>query len=59
LTDKVVIITGGSRGIGRATALAAAERGFKVCIGYASNEAAARSAVSSIETKKGKALQGG
>jgi NAD(P)-dependent dehydrogenase (short-subunit alcohol dehydrogenase family) len=56
VTDKVVVITGGSRGIGRATALAAAERGFRVCIGYASNEAAARSAVSSIEAKKGKAV---
>jgi NAD(P)-dependent dehydrogenase (short-subunit alcohol dehydrogenase family) len=56
VTDKVVIVTGGSRGIGRATALAAAERGFRVCIGYASNEAAARSAVSTIEAKKGKAL---
>ena len=30
LTDKVVIITGGSRGIGRATAIAAAARGFRV-----------------------------
>ena len=56
MTDKVVIVTGGSRGIGRATALAAAERGFRVCIGYATNEAAAKSAVSSIEAKKGKAL---
>ena len=30
VTDRVVIITGGSRGIGRATALAAAARGFRV-----------------------------
>ena len=37
LTDKVVVITGGSRGIGRATALAAAARGFRVVVGYASN----------------------
>ena len=40
--DRVVVITGGSRGIGRATALAVANRGYRVCIGYASNEAAAR-----------------
>jgi len=56
LTDRVVIITGGSRGIGRATALAAASRGFRVCVGYVSNEAAARSAVSAIEAKNGKAI---
>ncbi len=56
MTDKVVIITGGSRGIGRATAIAAAARGFRVCIGYVSNEAAARSVVSAIEAKNGKAI---
>jgi NAD(P)-dependent dehydrogenase (short-subunit alcohol dehydrogenase family) len=56
LTDRVAIITGGSRGIGRATAIAAASRGFRVCVGYASNEAAARSVVSAIEAKNGKAI---
>jgi NAD(P)-dependent dehydrogenase (short-subunit alcohol dehydrogenase family) len=56
LTDKVVVITGGSRGIGRATALAAATRGFRVCIGYASNEAAAKQVVGAIEAKNGKAI---
>jgi NAD(P)-dependent dehydrogenase (short-subunit alcohol dehydrogenase family) len=56
LTDRVVIITGGSRGIGRATALAAAERGYRVCVGYASNEAAAQSVVSAIEAKNGRAV---
>src|ERR1700694_4182896 len=56
LTDKVVVITGGSRGIGRATAIAAAARGFRVCVGYASNEAAALHVVSIIEAKNGKAI---
>jgi NAD(P)-dependent dehydrogenase (short-subunit alcohol dehydrogenase family) len=56
LTDRVAVITGGSRGIGRATAIAAAARGFKVCVGYASNEAAARHVVSAIEAKSGKAI---
>jgi len=53
LTDRVVVITGGSRGIGRATAIAAASRGFRVCIGYASNVAAAKSVVAAIEGKNG------
>src|SRR5882757_6356256 len=54
--DRVVIITGGSRGIGRAAALAAANRGYRVCIGYASNEAAAREVVGKIEASNGKAI---
>ena len=41
MTDKVAIVTGGSRGIGRATAVAAAARGFRVVVGYASNKKAA------------------
>ena len=56
LTDKVVIITGGSRGIGRATALAAAARGYRVVVGYASNEAAAERGRRQIERKNGKAI---
>jgi NAD(P)-dependent dehydrogenase (short-subunit alcohol dehydrogenase family) len=56
LTDKVAIVTGGSRGIGRAAAIAAAARGFRVCIGYVSNEAAAREVVSTIEAKHGNAI---
>ncbi|WP_315836731.1 SDR family oxidoreductase [Bradyrhizobium prioriisuperbiae] len=54
--DRVAIITGGSRGIGRAAALAAANRGYRVCIGYASNEAAAREVVGKIEASNGKAI---
>ena len=56
MTDKVAIITGGSRGIGRATAIAAAARGFRVCIGYASNEVAANEVVATIEASNGKAI---
>ena len=50
------MITGGSRGIGRATALAAAARGFKVVVGYASNKPAADEVVAAIEGKHGKAV---
>ncbi|PDT73014.1 NAD(P)-dependent oxidoreductase [Bradyrhizobium sp. C9] len=56
VTDKVVVITGGSRGIGRATALAAAARGYRVVVGYATNQAAANEVVAAIEAKNGKAI---
>src|SRR3977135_3056022 len=56
MTDKVVVITGGSRGIGRATAIAAAARGFKVCVGYASNETAAQSGGGPTAAQNGKAI---
>ena len=56
MTDKVVIITGGSRGIGRAAALAVAARGFRVVVGYASNKEAADEVVAAIEGKNGKAI---
>ena len=50
------MITGGSRGIGRAAALAAAARGFRVVVGYASNQKAADEVVRQIEAKNGKAI---
>jgi NAD(P)-dependent dehydrogenase (short-subunit alcohol dehydrogenase family) len=56
VTDKVIVITGGSRGIGRATALAAAARGFRVVVGYASNQKAADEVVAQIEARNGKAV---
>ncbi|MBB5045527.1 NAD(P)-dependent dehydrogenase (short-subunit alcohol dehydrogenase family) [Rhodopseudomonas rhenobacensis] len=56
MQDRVVIVTGGSRGIGRATALAAAARGYRVCIGYASNQAAADEVVAKIADSGGRAM---
>jgi NAD(P)-dependent dehydrogenase (short-subunit alcohol dehydrogenase family) len=56
VTDKVVIITGGSRGIGRAAAIAAAARGFRVVVGYVSNKAAADAVVAQIGASNGKAI---
>lgn len=50
------MITGGSRGIGRAASLAAAARGWKVVVGYASNKKAADEVVAAIEGKNGKAV---
>lgn len=54
--DSVCIVTGGSRGIGRATAVAAAKRGYKVVVGYASNKAAADEVVAQIDGSNGKAV---
>jgi 3-oxoacyl-[acyl-carrier protein] reductase len=55
LNDKVAIVTGGSRGIGRATAETLAAQGARVIVGYASNEAAARETATAIAERGGKA----
>jgi len=54
--SKVLIITGGSRGIGAETALLAAARGYDVCINYHKNKAAADAVVDQIKSAGGKAL---
>lgn len=53
---SVVIVTGGSRGIGAETAKLAASLGYCVCINYVSDEAAALSVVQSISDQGGKAI---
>lgn len=45
---KIALITGGSRGIGAATALLAAQKGYAVAVNYASNAAAAEAVVQQI-----------
>jgi len=47
-TDKKVLITGGSRGIGRACAVGFAERGASVAINYLSNTAAADATMAAL-----------
>lgn len=54
--QKIMLITGGSRGIGRATALLAAEKGYAVVVNYLSSEEAAMELVNGIKDKGGKAI---
>ena len=56
MQKPVILITGGSRGIGAATALLAASQGYAVCISYLRNRAAADAVVSAILRTGGKAL---
>jgi NAD(P)-dependent dehydrogenase (short-subunit alcohol dehydrogenase family) len=50
-TNGVLVVTGGSRGIGAATALLAAGRGYAVIVNYASDVAAAEQVVAAIHAK--------
>lgn len=56
LKDKIAVVTGSSRGVGKAVALAYAQEGAKVIINYASNEQAASSVVHSIQEMGGQAI---
>jgi NAD(P)-dependent dehydrogenase (short-subunit alcohol dehydrogenase family) len=53
---KAVLITGGSRGIGRATARLLGAQGWSVGVNYAQNLAAARETVADVERAGGQAL---
>ena len=58
---QIALVTGASRGIGRATALAAASRGYKVVVGYASNKPAAETGtgtILSVKLRSGPGLAG-
>ena len=54
--NRILVVTGGSRGIGAATARLAAEKGYAVCISYLSNEKAAAAVVDEIAAAGGRAM---
>lgn len=54
--NRVMLVTGGSRGIGAATARLAAARGYAVCVNYLKNQAAADAVVDEITRSGGRAI---
>lgn len=54
--QKTVLVTGGARGIGRATCLAAARAGYRVAFNYLADDAAAAGLVAEIESGGGTAM---
>jgi NAD(P)-dependent dehydrogenase (short-subunit alcohol dehydrogenase family) len=55
-SHRILVVTGGGRGIGAAVARQAAERGYAVCISYLANHAAADEVVASIRARGGIAI---
>jgi NAD(P)-dependent dehydrogenase (short-subunit alcohol dehydrogenase family) len=54
--NKVLIVTGGGRGIGAATARMAADRGYAVCVNYQRNRKAAEETRHAITSAGGRAI---
>ncbi len=54
--QEILIVTGGSRGIGASTAMLAADRGYAVCVNYLHNQEAANNIVHGIEKLGGRAI---
>ena len=54
--SRILIVTGGGRGIGAETSLKAAEAGWDICVSYQSNEARAREIADKVEATGRRAL---
>jgi 3-oxoacyl-[acyl-carrier protein] reductase len=56
MTQRIALITGGARGIGRAVALDLATRGWRIAICYRTSEADAKTTAAGIQERGGQAL---
>jgi 3-oxoacyl-[acyl-carrier protein] reductase len=56
LKDKIALVTGSSRGVGKAVALGYAQEGARVVVNYTSNEKAAKEVVEAIEQMGSRAI---
>ena len=56
MTSRILLVTGGSRGIGAATCLLAAQQGWQVAVNYTHNAQAAQEVVAHIKNAGGQAL---
>src|SRR5690606_7908846 len=54
--EKVIVITGASRGIGAATALLAAHQGYRICINYNADDQAAENILSQVRALGAEAI---
>jgi NAD(P)-dependent dehydrogenase (short-subunit alcohol dehydrogenase family) len=54
--SKIILITGGSRGIGAATSRLAATQGYSVCVNYLNNQEAANAVVADCQQQGAKAI---
>lgn len=54
--EKAALVTGASRGIGRAVAIALAKKGYAVAVNYAGSQKAAEDVKAAIEAEGGRAI---
>ncbi|MBK5541001.1 SDR family oxidoreductase [Pseudomonas sp. TH05] len=54
--DKVIVITGGGRGIGAATAVLAAQQGYRICINYQADEQSALAVLEQVRALGAQAI---
>ena len=52
LANKVALVTGGSRGIGRAASIALGQAGAKIAVNYMHDDAAAKATLSDLEEQR-------
>jgi NAD(P)-dependent dehydrogenase (short-subunit alcohol dehydrogenase family) len=56
MAERILVVTGGSKGIGASTCRLAAQRGYAVAVNWAHDEAAAASVVGDVEKAGGRAV---